>query len=186
MLETILMAMRKRNSATRKESGCSRYMTGKKIYLTHIQPLKGFHVTFGDGAEEKLLEKVNCVLMALPLLNDVLLVEGLTVNLISIRKLCDDDVGTTATNNSPEVTSGVTDGVTDADDSCEDNYTIQRASRIQKNHLVDNIVGQLDQGVTTRRKELVDYRKMVGLIGESYFISKVEPKNVYEALKDEH
>ncbi|GAA0168782.1 hypothetical protein LIER_23420 [Lithospermum erythrorhizon] len=61
-----------------------------------------------------------------------------------------------------------------------------RASRIQKNHPVDNIIGQLDQGMTTRRKEPVDYRKMVGLIGESCFISKVDPKNVDVPLKDEY
>ncbi|GAA0161589.1 hypothetical protein LIER_17869 [Lithospermum erythrorhizon] len=72
------------------------------------------------------------------------------------------------------------------DDTCDDSRPRQPASRIQKNHLVDNIIGEIDQGVTTRRKEPVDYRKMVGLIGESFFISKVESKNVDEALKDEH
>ncbi|GAA0154792.1 hypothetical protein LIER_37968 [Lithospermum erythrorhizon] len=71
-------------------------------------------------------------------------------------------------------------------DTWDDNRPIQPASQIQKNDLVDNIIREIDQGVTTRRKEPVDYRKMVGLIGERCFISKVEPKNVDEALKDEH
>ncbi|GAA0164164.1 hypothetical protein LIER_39730 [Lithospermum erythrorhizon] len=72
------------------------------------------------------------------------------------------------------------------DATCDDRMSIQPASRIQKNHPVDNIIGQLDQGVTTRRKEPADYRRMVRLIGKIYFISKMEPKNVDEALKDEH
>ncbi|GAA0138598.1 hypothetical protein LIER_34958 [Lithospermum erythrorhizon] len=98
----------------------------------------------------------------------------------------DADVDTTTINNSLEGTSGIKGGGIDAENSCEDKCSIQLANKIQKNHPVDNIIDQLDQGVTTRRKELVDYRKMVGLIRESCFISKVEPKNMDEALKDEY
>ncbi|GAA0162916.1 hypothetical protein LIER_18907 [Lithospermum erythrorhizon] len=62
----------------------------------------------------------------------------------------------------------------------DDGTPVNDSWSTDKEHVVDG------KGVTTRRKELVDYRKMVGLIGESCFISKIKPKNVDEALKDEH
>jgi len=49
--------------------------------------------------------------------------------------------------------------------------------RVQKNHPQDLIIGNLDQGITTRR--------LVGFIANSCFVSKIEPKNVKEALTDE-
>ncbi|MCI35882.1 gag-pol polyprotein, partial [Trifolium medium] len=50
------------------------------------------------------------------------------------------------------------------------------STRIQKNHPPDAIIGQLDHGVTTRSREVVS---------NSCFVSKIEPKNVKEALQDE-
>ena len=49
--------------------------------------------------------------------------------------------------------------------------------RAQKNHPQDLIIGNPDQGITTRRS--------VGVISNSCFVSKVEPKNVKEALTNE-
>jgi len=49
--------------------------------------------------------------------------------------------------------------------------------RVQKNHPQDLIIGNLDQGITTR--------SYVGVIANSCFVSKIEPKNVKEALTDE-
>jgi len=49
--------------------------------------------------------------------------------------------------------------------------------RIQKNHPQDLIIGNPDQGITARRS--------VGVIANSCFVSKIEPKNVKEALTDE-
>jgi len=46
--------------------------------------------------------------------------------------------------------------------------------RVQKNHPQDLIIGNPDQGITTRRS--------VGVIANSCFVSKIEPKNVKEAL----
>ncbi|GAA0167474.1 hypothetical protein LIER_22400 [Lithospermum erythrorhizon] len=96
----------------------------------------------------------------------------------------DPDNGTNVNDTCPDDTSWIVDGKT-VDDKCDDSMDIQPSSRIQKSHHVDNIIGQLDHGVTTR-KEPVDYKRMVGLIGESCFISKEEPKNDDEALKDKH
>ncbi|GAA0151662.1 hypothetical protein LIER_10338 [Lithospermum erythrorhizon] len=63
---------------------------------------------------------------------------------------------------------------------------IEPAARIQRDHQVGNIIGQIYQGMTTRKKDRVDYRKMVGLIGETCFISKEEPKDVKTVLLDEY
>ncbi|PNX59466.1 gag-pol polyprotein [Trifolium pratense] len=50
--------------------------------------------------------------------------------------------------------------------------------RIQKNHPIDLIIGNPDQGIATRRTNDV--------IFNSCFVSKVEPKNVKEALTNEY
>lgn len=49
--------------------------------------------------------------------------------------------------------------------------------RVQKNHPQDLIIGNPDQGITTRRS--------VGVITNSCFLSKIEPNNVKEALTNE-
>ncbi|GAA0150755.1 hypothetical protein LIER_09621 [Lithospermum erythrorhizon] len=72
------------------DSGCSRHMTCKKAYLTQICSLKGDHVTFDNGGKGKIICKEKLNVDGLPHLTDVLLVGGLTANLISISQLCDD------------------------------------------------------------------------------------------------
>src|ERR1044072_7642847 len=49
--------------------------------------------------------------------------------------------------------------------------------RIQKIHPQDNIIGSPSEGVMTRSRKL---------IANACFISKVEPKNIKEALLDEY
>jgi hypothetical protein len=49
--------------------------------------------------------------------------------------------------------------------------------RVQKNHPQELIIGNPDQGITTRRSN--------GVISNYCFASKVELKNVKEALNDE-
>ncbi|XP_058771038.1 uncharacterized protein LOC131644531 [Vicia villosa] len=71
------------------DSGCSRHMTGIKNLLVDIRNHATSYVTFGDGAkgEIKGVGKLNC--SGVPNLEGVLLVKGLTANLISIIQLCD-------------------------------------------------------------------------------------------------
>ncbi|PNY11358.1 gag-pol polyprotein, partial [Trifolium pratense] len=52
------------------------------------------------------------------------------------------------------------------------------SNRVQKNHPLDLIIGNPDHGITTRRANDV--------ISNSCFVSKIEPKNVKEALTDEY
>ncbi|XP_073025216.1 uncharacterized protein [Primulina eburnea] len=74
------------------------------------------------------------------------------------------------------------------------NEEIDIPSKIHKNHPSSQIIGKTFGGMQTRRKEKVDYRKMMGLVcmtsvysqvSHSCFVSLIEPKNINEALKDE-
>ncbi|GAA0162777.1 hypothetical protein LIER_18797 [Lithospermum erythrorhizon] len=72
------------------DNGCSRHMTGNQSNLSNIKKLSGDFVTFGGGAKGKIIGKGILIVDGLPSLKDVLLVDGLTVNLISISQLCDE------------------------------------------------------------------------------------------------
>jgi hypothetical protein len=64
-------------------------MTGVETYLEDVRPYVTSYVTFGDGAKGKIVRIGNLIKHGLPRLDDVLLVRGLTTNLISISQLCD-------------------------------------------------------------------------------------------------
>ena len=71
------------------DSGCSRHMTGIKNLLNNVKPYTTSFVTFGDGAKGEIKGVGNLDCPGVPNLNEVLLVKGLTANLISISQLCD-------------------------------------------------------------------------------------------------
>ncbi|CAM8908383.1 unnamed protein product [Rhodiola kirilowii] len=65
-------------------------MTGDPKFLTHIRPvIKKQFVTFGDGGKGQVIGCGTLKVSDLLVLKDILLVEGLKVNLISISQLCD-------------------------------------------------------------------------------------------------
>ncbi|XP_073019497.1 uncharacterized protein [Primulina eburnea] len=72
------------------DSGCSRHMTGSKDYLIDYVELRSGHVTYGGGARGRIAGKGTLNVDGLPNLHNVLYVEGLNSNLISISQLCDD------------------------------------------------------------------------------------------------
>ncbi|GAA0163415.1 hypothetical protein LIER_19289 [Lithospermum erythrorhizon] len=59
-------------------------MTGNKANLTSIKEVKPDFVIFGGGKKGKIIGKGSLHVVGLSNLEDVLLVEGLTANLISI------------------------------------------------------------------------------------------------------
>ncbi|CAJ2635655.1 unnamed protein product [Trifolium pratense] len=71
------------------DSGCSRHMTGISKFLVGIKSFSTSFVTFGDGAKGEIVGIGELRSNSLPKLNNVLLVRGLTANLISISQLCD-------------------------------------------------------------------------------------------------
>ena len=67
-------------------------MTGNKWLLSNVLPFSLDFVTFGDGAKGSVLGLGSFNVHGLPKLKDVLRVDGLKANLISISQLCDQDL----------------------------------------------------------------------------------------------
>ncbi|XP_068323079.1 uncharacterized protein [Pyrus communis] len=74
------------------DSGCSRHMTGDKRWFTSFtEDCKNGAVTFGDGKRARIVGKGEIKTLGIPCLKNVMLVDGLKANLISISQICDDD-----------------------------------------------------------------------------------------------
>src|SRR3954465_15835331 len=71
------------------DSGCSKHMTGKINMLSSLQHKDGGLVTFGDNNQCKVIAIGNVGQGKNSLIENVLLVDGLRHNLLSITQLCD-------------------------------------------------------------------------------------------------
>ncbi|GAU24655.1 hypothetical protein TSUD_322630 [Trifolium subterraneum] len=87
------------------DSGCSRHMTGDDRFLVDIKSYSTSYVIFGDGAKGKIIGVGKLINKSLPKLENVLLVKGLTANLISISQLCDQGLKVNFTKTECLVTS---------------------------------------------------------------------------------
>ena len=66
------------------DSSCSRHMIGDRSLFKVFESKKGGDVTFGDGNKSQIKRKGIISLPGLPDIANVLYVEGLRVNLLSI------------------------------------------------------------------------------------------------------
>ena len=66
------------------DNGCSRHMTGDQSLFKVFESKKGGNVTLGDGSKSKIKGKGIISLPGLSDITNVLYVEGLRVNLLSI------------------------------------------------------------------------------------------------------
>ena len=66
------------------DSDCSRHMTGDRSLFKAFESKKGGNVTFGDGSKSQIKGKGTVSLPGLRDIANVLYVEGLRVNLLSI------------------------------------------------------------------------------------------------------
>ena len=73
------------------DSGCSRHMTGDRSLFKVFESKKSGNVTFGDGSKSQIKGKGIISLPGLPDIANILYVEGLRVNLLSINQICDQD-----------------------------------------------------------------------------------------------
>ncbi|KAL5540333.1 hypothetical protein UlMin_042895 [Ulmus minor] len=71
------------------DSGCSRHMTGDIQQFSSLEKKVGGKVTFGDDAKGNILGKGTVGNSSSPLIENVLLVENLSYNLMSVSQLCD-------------------------------------------------------------------------------------------------
>ncbi|KAG5553092.1 hypothetical protein RHGRI_011080 [Rhododendron griersonianum] len=72
------------------DSDCSRHMSGDKSVFINVEKYNGGVVTFGDGNEGRVIGQGTISTPDLPLLENVLYVEGLKANLLSIGQFCDN------------------------------------------------------------------------------------------------
>ncbi|CAL1362936.1 unnamed protein product [Linum trigynum] len=70
------------------DSGCSHHMTGKQDIFSTLQFKRGGKVTFGDDSFGTIVGIGTIGQLPLPVIHDVLLVDGLKHNLLSISLLC--------------------------------------------------------------------------------------------------
>ena len=73
------------------DSGCSRHKTRNQTLFKVFESKKGGNVTFGDGRKSQIKGKGIIFLPRLPNITNVLYMEGLRVNLLSISQICDQD-----------------------------------------------------------------------------------------------
>ena len=73
------------------DSGCLRHITRDRSLFKVFESKKGGNVTFGDGSKSQIKGKGIISLPGLPEIANVLYVEGLKVNLLSISQICDQD-----------------------------------------------------------------------------------------------
>ena len=66
------------------DSGCLRHMTGERSLFNVFESKKGGNVTFGEGSKSQIKGKGIISLPTLPDITNVLYVESLKVNLLSI------------------------------------------------------------------------------------------------------
>ena len=71
------------------DSGYSRHMTGNRSFFTNFTKFDGGNVTFGNGNVGSVKEKGTIYTPGIPNLEEVLYVEGLKANLISISQIFD-------------------------------------------------------------------------------------------------
>ncbi|GAU48358.1 hypothetical protein TSUD_282610 [Trifolium subterraneum] len=224
------------------DSGCSRHMTGDDRFLVDIKSYLTSYVTFGDGAKGEIIGVGKLINKSLPKLDNVLLVKGLTANLISISKLCDQGLKVNFTKAECLVTSEndelLMKGVRSKDNcylwvsqeeanlsTCfiakENEVTLwhQKTKVMMESRnvvIVDHAErGTQDAGedaaasdssteafenvkedennkeasetgsMSVPPKKGISTRRMNDVISNACFVSKIEPKNVKEALTDD-
>jgi len=71
------------------DNGCSKHMTGDKSKFVNIILKQEGHMTYGDNNKGRILGRGSIGDKRILLIHDVLYVEGLKHNLLSISQVCD-------------------------------------------------------------------------------------------------
>jgi len=81
------------------DSGCSKHMTGDKSKFLCISYKQEWHVTYGDINKGRILGRGSIGDKHILVIHDVIYVEGLKHNLLSISQLCDNTSAINLTKN---------------------------------------------------------------------------------------
>lgn len=73
------------------DSGCSRHMTGDKGQFNKFKSSSGGSVTFKDRSITTIKGKRSIDILSLPTFHNVLFINGLKANLLSINQFCDEN-----------------------------------------------------------------------------------------------
>ncbi|CAM8981546.1 unnamed protein product [Rhodiola kirilowii] len=96
-----LVELRRKNAELHIRKEVHLNMTGNPQYLINVKPIcKRQFVTLGDGGKGQVIGCGTLKVPDLPELEDILLVDGLKVNLISISRLCVEGQSVTFTHDS--------------------------------------------------------------------------------------
>ena len=71
------------------DSGCSRYITENKSWFRDLRPKDDGVMKFADGIRSRIVTTGNVGKNDYDFITDVMFVEGLTHNLLSISQFCD-------------------------------------------------------------------------------------------------
>ena len=88
-MQVCLKSQHQKKKKWHLNSGCSKHMTGNKSWFQNLRPKDGGVVKFAYGIKSKIIGIGNVGKNDFDLINDVMLVEGLTHNFLSISQFCD-------------------------------------------------------------------------------------------------
>ncbi|KAI3461556.1 hypothetical protein Pfo_018219 [Paulownia fortunei] len=159
------------------DSGCSKHMTGDKEKLKGYQSVNEGHVIFEDGEKGRVLGKGVLNVEGLPKLKNVLYVESLKANLISISQLFYQNLLVRFNKNKCQVFNETNRCMLTGSRSSDKCYML-----VQKNHLTDQIIDSLTEGMRTRDKPTISYKNMVRNV---CFTSLIKPKNEREKIVEQ-
>ncbi|XP_039141271.1 uncharacterized protein LOC120278592 [Dioscorea cayenensis subsp. rotundata] len=111
------------------DNGCSRHMIRNKSLLKNYKNFLVGEVTFGDGQKSEVVGKGTLMLPSLPDLKDVLHVDGLKVNPMSISQLCDQNMIVKFTKDSCMVYDKIAKCVLTSARSSDNCYLLQKLQR---------------------------------------------------------
>ncbi|GAA0142523.1 hypothetical protein LIER_03404 [Lithospermum erythrorhizon] len=141
-------------------------MIGNKSYLTKIERLKEDCVTFGGGAKGKIIEKGCLSVDGLSELENVLLVDGLTINLISISQLCDKGMKVSFTKDACAASNNSDKLILKGARNIQQLISKEVSKSLQKIRIKEKICGECQVGKQTKVKksEAFDREKQMAII----------------------
>ncbi|KAJ9537137.1 hypothetical protein OSB04_029870 [Centaurea solstitialis] len=186
------------------DSGCSRHMTGNATHLEDFRRFNGGYVAFGDNpkgvetgttAQEAAgsIQTAPLILVPVPTADPEEFcssdrsepaTETEVVLTPNFEQSHSDDQGQSESVEEENKEEEVIDEQECNDTNLENNLNEEpvHLTRTQKNHPSSLVIGDLETPMVTRKKANAQQEEKIGLM--SCFLSQIEPKKAYDAMKD--